>query len=267
MGAALPGYGPIDTVICDIDGVLLLGAKPIPGAREALERVRAAGIRLIFATNNATKSPPAVRTHMQDVIGFDPGCDAVVNSGVATARFIAGKVERVFVVGSDGLRSTLGEEGIAITDDWREADAVVTGTNFDVTYEVLAHAGLAVQNGATFYATNSDVAFPRPDGLYPGAGAITAVVALTTGVSPIVCGKPFAPMRDALEAQGGSRILIVGDRPDTDIALGKEEGWPTVLVLSGVVTDRNQIPAALTPDVVLNSIAELPAALGVDDPD
>ncbi len=264
MGPALPGYGPIDTVVCDIDGVLLLGSEAIPGARTALERLRGAGIRLIFATNNATKTPAAVRKHMEKVVGFDPGDGAVVNSGVATARFIAGKVDRVYVLGSAGLRETLAEASITITSDWREADAVVTGTDFAVTYEVLAHAGLAVQNGATFYATNLDASFPRPDGLHPGAGALTAVVALTTGVSPIVCGKPFRPMRDALEDLGGSGILIVGDRPDTDIALGIEEGWATVMVLSGVVADPQQIPTELTPDVVLNSIADLPIALGIE---
>jgi HAD superfamily hydrolase (TIGR01450 family) len=265
--AALPGYGRIDTIVCDIDGVLLLGSAAIPGARVALEQIRAADIRLIFATNNATKPPPEVRKHVREVVGFDPGPNSVVTSGVATARFIAGQVNRVYVLGSDGLRQTLGEAGITITDDWREADAVVTGTDFNVTYKLLADAGLAVQNGATFYATNSDVSFPRPDGLHPGAGAITAVVALTTGVSPIVCGKPFPPMRDTLEDLGGAGILVVGDRPDTDIALGKEEGWATVLVLSGVVSNPEQIPAALTPDVVLSSIADLPIALGIGSGD
>ncbi len=264
MGAALPGYGPIDTIVCDIDGVLLLGSEPIPGAREALETLEAAGIGLVFATNNSTKPPTAIREHVRQVVGYDPGAEAVINSGVATARFIAGKVNRVYVLGSEGLRQTLDEAGINLTENWREADAVVTGTDFHVTYELLAHAGLAVQNGATFYATNSDTSFPRPDGLHPGAGALTAVVALTTGVNPIVCGKPYRPMRDALEDLSGSGVLIVGDRPDTDIALGKEEGWATVMVLSGVVADARQIPPALTPDVVLNSIADLPIALGLE---
>ena len=182
---------------------------------------------------------------------------------MAAARFISGKVDRVFVLGSDGLRETLREGGITLTEDWREADAIVTGIDFTVGYEAFAHAGLAVQNGATFYATNSDASYPRPDGLYPGAGALTAVVEKTTGQTPIVCGKPFAPMRSALENLGGSMPLIIGDRPDTDIALGKAEGWATALVLSGVIADPGQVPADLTPDVVLNTIADLPAALGL----
>ena len=190
---------PIDTIVCDIDGVLLLGSEAIPGARAALDDLRSADIRLIFATNNSMRPPDAVRRHLVDVVGFDPDPETIVNSGVATARFIKDKVGRVYVVGSEGLRRTLRDGGITITDDWREADAVVTGTDFSVTYESLAHAGLAVQNGATFYATNSDTSFPRPDGLHPGAGALNAVVELTTGIRPVVCGKPFQPMRDALD--------------------------------------------------------------------
>ena len=262
--AVLPGFGPVTTIVCDIDGVVLLGTQAIPGAKEALERLDAAGVQLVFATNNSTRPPAVVREHVREVVGYYPVPGSVITSGVATARLIAGKVQRVYVLGSKGLRETLTAGGITITDDWREADAVVTGTDFNVTYEALAHAGLAVQNGATFYATNPDVSYPRPDGMYPGAGSLTAVVELTTGVSPIVCGKPFRPMRDALEAFPGSSRLIVGDRPDTDIALGKAEGWATALVLTGVVGDPRDVPEHLVPDLVVNSVADLPVALGLE---
>ncbi len=264
MTSALSGHGPIDTIVCDIDGVIMLGAEPVPGAREALTLLRDAGLDLIFATNNSTRKPSDIRKHIIAVVGFDPGSNAIVNSGVATARFIVDKVKRVYVLGSDGLRDTLRDGGVTVTDDWRMADAIVTGIDFTVTYSAFAEAGLAVQNGATFYATNSDASYPRPDGLYPGAGALTTVVERTTGQKPITCGKPFEPMRIALEDLGGSKPLIVGDRPDTDIALGKAEGWATALVLTGVIDDPAQVPAELTPDVVLNSIADLPAALGLE---
>ena len=265
MGAALPGFGTIDTVVCDIDGVILLGSQAVAGAKDALEALEAAGVQLVFATNNSTRPPAEVREHVRSIVGYDADPACVINSGVATARFIAGKTERAYVVGSEGLRNTLRSAGITVTREWREADAVVTGIDFDLSYETLADAGLAIQNGATFYATNADVSYPRPDGLYPGAGSVTAVVELTTGVSPIVCGKPFLPMREAIADLGGSKPLIIGDRPETDIALGKAEGWPTVLVLTGVIADPREVPQDLTPDVVLSSIADLPVALGLSE--
>lgn len=263
MSGYLAGHGSIDTVVCDVDGVLVLGSEPIRGAAETLTKLQDAGLSLIFATNNSTRTPQMLAERLRDVIGFAVDPSAVVNSGVATARFVADKVERVLVFGSDGLRATLRDSGIDLTDDWQEADAVVAGLNFDVSYAVLSEAGLAVQNGATFYATNMDAAFPKPDGLYPGAGALAAVIEQTTGVAPIVCGKPHPPMRAMLADVGGSSPLVIGDRPETDIALGKAEGWATALVLTGVVHDAATVPPALTPDIVLNSIADLPAALSL----
>lgn len=266
MRSAQLGVDQLDTIICDIDGVILLGAQPIPGARAALEKLRRAGLDIVFATNNSTRKPDVVREHVQEVVGFDPGPDAVVTSGAATAEWIAGEVEKVLVVGTDGLRDTLQDCGVEVTRNWKEADAVVVGLDPAVTYEALAHAGLAIQNGATFYATNTDASYPRPDGLHPGAGALVAAIATTTGREPAaVCGKPHAPMRRALANRNGrgAGALVVGDRPDTDIALGKAEGWATVLTLTGVVGDKSEIPDGLEPDIVINSIADLPDLLGL----
>jgi HAD superfamily hydrolase (TIGR01450 family) len=267
MTARLEGYGPIDTLICDIDGVILLGRTAVPGAREALTKLRDAGVAIVLATNNATRGRDELRRRVIDVVGFDAGADAVVTSAAATAELIAGQVSRVFIVGTDGLRDTLREWGITVTDDWSEADAVVAGLDPGITYSTLARAGLAIQNGATFYATNSDASYPRPDGLYPGAGALVAALTTTTGREPIVCGKPYEPMRRALALRAGSYPLIIGDRPETDLALGKAAGWGTILALTGVVSDPAQVPPELVPDLVLGSIAELPGRLSPEGTD
>lgn len=263
MTAALAGYGPVDTVVCDIDGVVVLGKQAIPGAGKALELLRDAGLHVLFATNNSTKTPATVAERLREIVGFDPGADSVVTSGAATARFLIGKVEAVYVLGTDGLRETLRQAGVSMVTDWRAADAVVCGLDFDVSYQAMVDATLAVQHGATFYATNNDATYPAPEGQYPGAGALTAVIERATGLDPIVCGKPYEPMRTMLEDYGGDCPLIVGDRPETDIALGKVEGWATALVLTGVIADPGAVPERYKPDLVLESLAELPAALGL----
>jgi HAD superfamily hydrolase (TIGR01450 family) len=263
MSAYLPGRGEVDTIVLDVDGVLLLGSQPIPGAGEALRELAAAGLKLVLATNNSMRSPGHAREEVKRVVGFDVGPNAAMNSGAATARYLSTRVERAFVVGSDGLRDTLRGSGIDITTDWSAADAVVTGIGLDVGYRDFAEAGLAVQNGAAFYATNMDASYPRPEGVYPGAGAIAGVIERTTGVSPEVCGKPHLPMRQALADLCGDYPLVVGDRPETDIALGKAEGWATVLVLTGVTASPADVPAEYEPDMALGSIAELPRALGI----
>lgn len=257
------GGEPIDTVICDIDGVVLLGSDPIPGAGTALGRLRAAGIEVLFVTNNSTKAPATIAEKLSEKVGFETTADRIINSGVATAKFIVGRVKHVYVLGTDGLRDTLRAEGINVTTDWRAADAVVSGLDFHVSYDSLVGATLAVQYGAAFYATNVDVTYPAPEGLYPGAGALAAVIERATGVDPIVCGKPHEPMRRMLEGVGGLHPLIVGDRPDTDIALGKLEGWATALVLTGVTNRVADVPEEYRPDIVIDSLADLPGRLGV----
>lgn len=263
MSLEIPGLGQVDTLVCDIDGVMLIGPEPIPGALQALTQVRAAGIEIVLATNNSSRRPETARRNVIDVVGFDPGVDAVVNSGAATAEYIAELVETVFVLGTDELRDTLRARGVRVTSDWTKADAVVAGIDPTATYSDLAQAGLAIQNGATFYATNTDASYPQPDGLYPGAGALVAAVATTTGREPIVCGKPHPPMRKALARRAGAYPVIIGDRPETDIAMGKAEGWPTILPLTGVIRDPGMIPPDLTPDLVIASIADLPDLFGL----
>lgn len=263
MTATFAGYGPIDTVVCDIDGVVVLGKEPVPGAGGALQLMRQAGLKVLFATNNSTKTRAVIAANLLKIVGFESDLDSIVSSGAATARLLGGKVEAVYVLGTDGLRDTLREGGVNVVTDWKAADTVVAGLDFNLTYEALVGATLAVQHGATFYATNSDSTYPTREGLYPGAGSITAVVERATGIEPIVCGKPFEPMRALLSQYGGDYPVIVGDRPDTDIALGKVEGWATALVLTGVTTDAASVPDRYKPDVVLDSLADLPKALGI----
>lgn len=256
-------FGPIDTVICDIDGVVVLGNAPVAGAGPALQRMRSAGLRVLFATNNSTKTRETVAKKLADIVGYEPGIENVVTSGAAAARYLQDKVEAVYVLGTDGLRETLRAHGIEVVRDWHDADSVVAGLDFDVTYDVLVGATLAVQKGAAFYATNGDVTYPTSEGQYPGAGSLWAVVETATGISPEVCGKPFAPMSAMLAEHAGQYPLIVGDRPDTDLAIGKVEGWVTALVLTGVTSSADEVPAEYTPDLVLSSIAELPNRLGL----
>ncbi len=255
-------WAAIDTVVCDIDGVVLLGSEPIAGVAAALHRLRAAGLEVVFISNNSTKTRATIANRLSDIVGFEAAASHVINSGWATACHIADKVGEVYVVGTEGLRDTLREAGISITSDWRSADAVVAGLDFNVTFAALAEAALAIQNGAAFYATNTDASFPTPEGQYPGAGALVAAIATTTGRTPLVCGKPHEPMRRLLDGFVGKRAVIVGDRPETDIALGKAEGWATALVMTGVTATLDEVPEEYLPDLVLDSLAELPAAIG-----
>jgi len=253
----------IETVVCDIDGVVVLGGNPIPGAGKALARLRAAGLQVVFITNNSTKTRDAVAARLAESVGYVTAPETILSSGWATGHFIAGTVERVFVLGSDGLRDTLRETGVTVTENWQEADGVVVGLDFHLSYRKLAETALAVQNGAALYATNTDASYPTPEGLHPGAGSLVALIETTVGVNAQPCGKPFEPMRRLLADFVDGVPIMIGDRPDTDIALGKAEGWATALVLTGVTRSAADVAPEYLPDLVLDSIADLPGALGI----
>jgi HAD superfamily hydrolase (TIGR01450 family) len=253
----------IRTVVCDVDGVIVLGSQAIAGAGEALESMREAGLRVLFVTNNSTKTRADVADRLAAVAGYVTGLDTIINSGWATGSLIAGQHRAVYVLGAPGLRATLRETGVDLTEDWQAADAVVVGLDFDLTYRKLADTALAVQNGAAFYATNTDSSLPTPEGLHPGAGSVVALIERVTGVTAVPCGKPFAPMRRLVADFVAGNAVMVGDRADTDVAFGKAEGWATALVLSGVTRAVEEVPRELRPDFVMKSIAELPARLGI----
>lgn len=256
-------WAAVDTVVCDIDGVVVLGSQPIAGVGEALNRLHQAGIELVFVTNNSTKTRATIAKRVSEIVGFVVPVANVINSGWVTGCHVGGQADRVYVVGSQGLRDTLRETGVGITEAWREADAVVVGLDFQLTFSALRDAALAVQHGAKFYATNDDPSYPTGEGQYPGAGALVAAVATTTGHDPVVCGKPYEPMQRLLASRVGELPLMVGDRPETDIALGKAMDWATALVLTGVTASATDVPVAYRPDLVMESLADLPGRLGL----
>jgi HAD superfamily hydrolase (TIGR01450 family) len=250
------------TVVLDLDGVLYVDTEGVPGAAAALHAVRATGHRLLFVTNNATKTAETVVRHLSERTGFTADPDDVVTSGSVTAMHLAGSVKRVYVLGEPALEEAMRFAGLAPTAVWQQAEAVVVGLDRGLSYERLAGAVLAVRAGARFVATNADTTYPTPQGLYPGGGAIAAAVAAATGVDPEVCGKPHEPMRAAVRSLvGDGPVWVVGDRIETDLAMATAEGWLSVLVLTGVDGRAELTATGFTPDLVLDSVASLPAAL------
>lgn len=249
-------------VVYDLDGVLFLDEEPIEGAATALNQLEERGYRTLFVTNNATRSRVEQAEKITDVTGYAAAPDQVFTSAMAGAALVAGEDRAAFVVGEPGLVATLRDAAIEVTDDWTEAGLVVVGLDRSLTYERLKSAVLAVRAGARLIATNLDPTYPTPEGQWPGGGAIAAAIAVAGEVEPEVAGKPHAPMRDLVRSHlGPGPTWVVGDRPDTDLAMGKLEGWTTVLVLTGIVGDASEVPAEFTPDLVLNSVAELPGRL------
>lgn len=251
-----------EAIVCDLDGVLYRGNVAVPGAGSALDALRGAGIGLVFVTNNSTKSPAEAAEKIRRLTGFEAHEDDVVTSAQAAANLLADTAPPTLLFGAAGARAPLEHAGVPIVADWHEARAVVAGLDLSLTYEALTRAVMAVNAGARLIATNTDVTYPTPEGLWPGAGSLVAAIEAATGVRAEVAGKPNAAMRGLLHARlAGKRATVIGDRPETDLALGHAEGWDTILVLTGVTASSEGVEPP--PDLVADSIAGVPALYGL----
>lgn len=255
--------GSFDALVCDMDGVVYRGDDPIPGAIEAIDALRADGIRIVFCTNNSRATllqyvaklrGMGVAAEPEDIV-----TSAVVTAGTLEQRGMAGRT--AIVVGGPGIREALSSVCISVKDDASvtAADLVVVGWTPDFTYAEMRRAATAVRKGAALIATNNDATFPARDGLWPGAGSILASIETAFGASAEVMGKPYPPMMEtvARRLEDASAIAMVGDRPDTDLAGGAARGWTTILVLTGVTSERDVASLERAPDHVIVSLADL----------
>ncbi|WP_242893329.1 HAD-IIA family hydrolase [Actinomadura litoris] len=250
-----------DVALLDLDGVVYVGRRPVPGAAESLGKARAAGQRLAFVTNNASRTPSAVAALLSDV-GVPASAEDVVTSAQAAARLIAERVpagSRVLVVGGTGLRQALYAEGLRPVSTASERPAaVVQGFAPGISYDLISEGAQAVGGGALFVGSNADLTIPgggaRPN---PGNGALLRVITSSTGVEPIIAGKPERPLhQESVRRTGARRPLVVGDRLDTDIEGARNGGADSLLVFTGV-TDHLQVltappdrrPSFLAPDL------------------
>jgi glycerol 3-phosphatase-2 len=226
-------------VLCDLDGVIWLSHRPIPGSVEAVARLRASGRRVVFVTNNSSARVADQEATLAS-IGIPAGGDVFTSAGAAAALLASGA--RVLVCGGPGVAEAATSVGAVPIDGDDEAgtsaDVVVVGFHRNFDYERLRIAAAAVRNGAALIGTNDDATYPTTDGPIPGGGAILAAVATAAGVAPVIAGKPHRPMATAVLDQLGrpdpAAVLVVGDRPSTDGLFAVTLGSPFALVRSGV---------------------------------
>jgi glycerol 3-phosphatase-2 len=238
-----------DLAMLDLDGVVYLGADPIPGVAEALTTARDNGLRLAYITNNASRTAHQVADklrgmHMPGVSDKD-----VVTSAQAVAHLMADDLppgSAVLVVGGEGLRAPLEERGLRCVSTLDESPvAVVQGFHADIGWHELAEASYAIQSGLPWYASNTDMTVPTARGIAPGNGSLVQAVRNATRAEPIIAGKPERALFDETIARvGGRRPLMVGDRLDTDIDGAINAGIDSLVVLTGV-SDLAEIAAAL----------------------
>ena len=180
----------------DLDGVVWLGDQPIPGAAEAIGRLREAGHEVIFVSNNSSVPLRQVEDKLAR-FGI-PAVGAVITSAMVAAELV-GPHETALLCAGPGVEEALLARGVAVVREG-DADVVVVGFHRNFDYHGLTVACAALRRGARLLGTNDDSTYPTPDGPIPGGGAILAAVVVASGVKPMIAGNAKFTNHTSMEA-------------------------------------------------------------------
>lgn len=245
--------------LLDMDGVLVRGSQPIPGAQDFIERLARSGARYAVLTNNPMYTPRDLQHRLAN-LGLNIPDGHLFTSAMATAQFLRSQMPNgsAFAIGESGLTVALHEVGYVLTE--RDPDYVVLGETTNYDFDRISKAVRLVAAGARFIATNPDPSGPGENGIEPACGAMAALIEAATGVKPYFVGKPNPlMMRTALrflDAHSEDTIMV-GDRMDTDIVAGVESGLETILVLTGVTAEHEVSRFPYRPTRVVASVADI----------
>ncbi|ODV97006.1 hypothetical protein PACTADRAFT_32505 [Pachysolen tannophilus NRRL Y-2460] len=254
-----------DCFLFDCDGVLWLGDQLLPKVIETLNFLRSQGKKLIFVTNNSTKSRVQYVEKFKK-FGLNVNKEEIFGSSYASCIYLEkflnfDKSKKVWVFGESGIEQELKEigiESIGGTDPALNVEfsndnhflkpdptvgAVIVGLTTHINYLKMAATLQYLLNlEIPFIATNIDSTYPSNGMILPGAGSIIQSVATCSHRTPIACGKPNQNMLDVIVAAHGinrERTCMVGDRLNTDMIFGLDGGLGTLLVLTGIESEEN----------------------------
>ncbi|XP_053686500.1 glycerol-3-phosphate phosphatase-like [Sabethes cyaneus] len=278
-----------DTVLTDCDGVIWVDNEPLPLAKDVINKFIDNGKQLFFVTNNSTKTRPEFVAKSLK-LGFNVGVENIISTAYLAAQYLKAKnfTKKVYVIGSTGITRELDAVGIrhigigpdnlqgSLAEAVQqfnpdpEVGAVVVGFDEHFSFIKMMKAASYLNNAEVlFIGTNTDERFPMPDCVIPGTGSIVNAVTTCAERLPTVMGKPNKYICDILEQQykvNPARTLMIGDRCNTDILLGKNCGFQTLLVETGIhkAADVKQYAESddpetrkLVPDVYASKLGDL----------
>ena len=254
--------------VFDVDGSLVhrgadFRARPLPGAVQVLEAIRASGRPLVLFTNGSHMRPEAFARGLRED-GLSVEDDELLTPVCSALSYIArrhrGRPAMVF--GSEATRDRMAAAGVPLAEG-EDAEVVFVAHVESVDLEAMERAARAVTNGAKLLTANYQRGFWGANGIIFSRGAmVTAGIARVTGVRPVVVGKPsHAAVQEVAKRLGvpSRDTAVIGDDLGMDIALGKLGGSRTILVRSGIsgATDMNGVPERRRPDAVVDGVEEI----------
>ncbi|MEV5879898.1 TIGR01458 family HAD-type hydrolase [Streptomyces sp. NPDC052101] len=253
-------------VLIDIDGVLTVSWKPLPGAVEALGRIRAAGLGVALVTNTTSRTRASIAETLAGA-GFEVGAEDVLTAPSVTAAHLAEHFPgaRCALLNSGDIAEDIA--GVTLVDDDPEV-VVLGGAGPEFGYAALNRAFGFLQRGARLVAMHRNLYWRTDAGLQLDSGAFLLGLEKAARVEAEVTGKPSRAFFEAALARlgvGAGQALMVGDDVESDVLAAQRAGLTGVLVRTGKFQQETLDGASGTPDHVLDSFADLPALLGLGE--
>lgn len=253
--------------IIDLDGTVYVGGDVLDGVEDGIQSLREVGTDVLFFSNNPVRTGQEYVDYLSER-GIPVSDGQACSSGDVTTAYLkeAHPNDDILYIGSDGLREQFESAGLEVVTDGKQCDSLVVSWTPEFDYHDMRRVVATVEEETSFLGTDPDRTFQRSENeVIPGSGAIIGAVASAIGREPdAVLGKPSEQAQEfALSRleQPPEECLVVGDRLDTDLALGERAGMTTVLVLTGV-TDRSDLERSrVEPDYVIDSLADIDTVL------
>ncbi|UFJ40281.1 HAD-IIA family hydrolase [Brevibacillus humidisoli] len=252
-----------DAYLFDLDGTIFIGGQLLPAVGETLTILQKRGKRVMFVTNTTIQTREQCASRLR-AMGVDVSDDQIVTAAYTAALYFrdAAPSANVLLIGEEAMAEELDRLGVQQTLVPAEATHVLLGLDRTFTYAKLCDAINALLNGAKLIVANPDPACPVPGGAIPDTGALAkAIEAAAAQRRYAMTGKPSAFYAERVQQMlgiPGERCLVVGDRLETDILLGRNSRMMTALVLTGVTTREDLRQTDIVPDFILPTMAELP---------
>ncbi len=262
-GTSLP-----KAILIDLDGTLYVGKVPIPGTQEAVQSLRRAGIPLRVLTNTTRKSRRNLARRLEGM-GFQFQNEEIYSAPSAAARWLQSRgLNRVMpLIGREAWEDLERLTIVPPEDGAGPVDAVLVGDlAHDLSFDLLNRAFLALDAGAELVACQKNRYWLSPRGLLMDAGPIVVALEYASGKDATVVGKPSAEFfHQVFQTPDGDRsnVWMVGDDLAADVGGAQAAGLKGILVKTGKFREKDIAPDAPTPDLALDSFADLPAALGL----
>lgn len=257
----------IKLFLFDMDGTLYIGDRLFDFTKQLLERIKNAGKKYLFITNNSSKSVNAYVEKLR-LLGIEAETDDFLTSSQATACYLKENYsdKTLYVCGTESLKTELRENGFEITDDTENTECIVMGFDTELTFKKLEDISkMLCTRDLPYIATNPDYVCPTEYGSVPDCGSVCDMIYNATGKRPFVIGKPSPFMiKLAMKKENCKQkeTAVIGDRIYTDVKSGLNAGVLSVLVMSGETTPEILANSKDKPDIVLESAKQLLPLIG-----